>query len=57
MGVSPKWVKTRRRRKKKKKGEKRANDGNNNGKQGIATPPQVVYVKLHGPNRGIPEEI
>ena len=32
MGVSPKWVKSKRRREKKKKKEReRLNDGNNNG--------------------------
>ena len=40
-----------------KKTKKNWNDGNNNGKQRIATPPQVAHVKPPGPIRGIPEEI
>ena len=31
MGVSPKWVKSKKRRKKQKKEEERLNDGDNNG--------------------------
>ena len=31
MGVSPKWVKSKKRRKKKEKKRRRLNDGDNNG--------------------------
>ena len=48
MGVSPKWVKSKRQRKKEREKE-RTKVGNNNGQLHIATPPRVAHAKPPGP--------
>ena len=50
MGVSPKWVKSKRRRKKEKKKEERLNDGDNNGQatHGARKPPGPIVGDRRG---------
>ena len=49
LGVSPKWVKSKKRRNEKKR--ERLKVGNNNGQLRIATPPRVAYAKPPGPKK------